>query len=442
MDAFRLACAGCGTPAPPIDVEPYPFRCRCAGTSPNVDHVIAKLPGGSPPPWPVAVGENPFGRYRQLLYSWHVARRLGIEDDEYVKLVADLDDRVAAVSGHGFRITPFAPSDALSAGLGFTNGGGVWAKDETGNVSGSHKARHLAGIMLHLRLLELAGRVSRRPELAIASCGNAALAAAVVARAEEWRLRAFVPPDASPTIVAHLLDLGAALVTCARRSGESGDPCYLRFREALAEGALPFCCQGPDNGLTIEGGETIAYEMIDALGPVVLDTVVIQVGGGALASAVTQGFARAAALGRIRKTPRAYTVQTAGAAPLARAYQRVSELAARATLDEALRHAATHRSEFMWPWETEPRSIAHGILDDETYDWLAIVRSMLETGGRPIVVSEETLAAATLLARDATGIDVDHTGSAGLAGLMELRRAGDIGATETTGVIFSGVRRP
>ena len=45
----------------------------------------------------------------------------------------------------------------------------------------------------------------------------------------------------------------------------------------------------------------------------------------------------------------------------------------------------------MWPWEDEPRSIAHGILDDETYDWLAVVEGLLRSGGGALVVDEETL---------------------------------------------------
>ncbi|HSL22401.1 MAG TPA: pyridoxal-phosphate dependent enzyme [Vicinamibacterales bacterium] len=441
MRGFSLACAGCGAVPPPIEVEPYPFRCRCAGASRDVDHVITRLLGDSPPPWPSAGEQNPFIRYRRLLYSWQIARTLGIEDQAYVSLVGALDECVAAVSGAGFRVTPFERCEALSAALGLAGDGAVWVKNETGNVSGSHKGRHLAGIMVHLLVLERAGVTKGRPELAIASCGNAALAAAVIARAAEWPLRAFVPPDASPAVLARLRELGATLVTCPRVPGESGDPCYLRFREALAAGAVPFCCQGPDNGLTIEGGETIAYEMIDASGAPALDAIVIQVGGGALASACIQGFARAASLGRLRRLPRVYTAQTTGAAPLARAYERVAELAGRATVEEAIRHAATHRTAFMWPWETAPRSIAHGILDDETYDWVAVVKGMLETAGRPIVVSEATLAAANERARDMTGIDVDHTGSAGLAGLIELRTAGDVGASEKTAVIFSGVRR-
>jgi threonine synthase len=95
----------------------------------------------------------------------------------------------------------------------------------------------------------------------------------------------------------------------------------------------------------------------------------------------------------------------------------------------------------MWPWEHQPKSIAHGILDDETYDWLAVVKGMLETGGSPITVGEETLLEANDLGRSATGIDVDHTGSAGLAGLMQLGRSGSVGAQERIAVLFTGVRR-
>jgi threonine synthase len=95
----------------------------------------------------------------------------------------------------------------------------------------------------------------------------------------------------------------------------------------------------------------------------------------------------------------------------------------------------------MRPWETEPRSVASGILDDETYDWLAVVEGMLATGGTPVVVDEDTLARANELAHEATGTDVDHTGSAGLAGLLALRAAHAVGEEERVGVLFTGVAR-
>lgn len=440
MSAFGLVCAGCGTPAPLVEVDPYPFRCRRASAAPEVDHVMTKVLGPDRPAWPTGSEANPFLRYRQLLYSWHAARARGRSDRDYAALVERLDGAIAGVAGNGFHVTPFGRSDSLSRALGFGPEGSVWVKDETGNVSGSHKGRHLAGVMLYLLSVADAAP-SGLSELAIASCGNAALAAAVVARAAGWPLQTFIPPDANPVVVERLRELGARLVVCSRDAASAGDPCYHGFRQAIAAGALPFCCQGPDNGLTIEGGEIIAYEIVDAFGDSALDAIVIQVGGGALASACVQGLERARALGRLRRLPRIYTVQTQGAAPLARAFDRVLERSRRMGVDEALRYAATHRAEFMWPWETEPRSIAHGILDDETYDWLAIVRGMLETSGRPVIVEEATLAEANRQARKLTGIDVDPTGSAGLAGLIALLAHGDIQPHEQVAVIFSGARR-
>jgi threonine synthase len=95
----------------------------------------------------------------------------------------------------------------------------------------------------------------------------------------------------------------------------------------------------------------------------------------------------------------------------------------------------------MWPWEEEPRSVAHGILDDETYDWLAVVEGMLETGGEALVVDEPSLEAANALACETTGIDVDHTGSAGLAGLLDLRARGRVADDEKVAVLFTGAVR-
>ena len=164
----------------------------------------------------------------------------------------------------------------------------------------------------------------------------------------------------------------------------------------------------------------------------------MQVGGGALASACAESFREAVALGVLRAAPRLDTVQTRGAWPLKRAFDRVVERGGTAT---ALRYAARHRSEFMWPWEQEPHSVAHGILDDETYDWLAVVEGMLATGGTPIVIDEETLVRANGLAREATEIEVDHTGSAGLAGLLALRDAGQVGDDERVALLFTGAVR-
>ena len=349
-----------------------------------------------------------------------------------------LDERIAAVDGHGFEATPCGRADELSRALGFSEEGGVWVKDETGNVSGSHKARHLFGVLLQLEIAERLCWVDplERPSLAIASCGNAALAAAVLAAAAGRELTVFVPVDADPAVTQRLEALGATIVACPREEGSTGDPTYETLLDEIAAGALPFTCQGNLNGLAVEGGMTLGYELVSDLFAegVTLDRLVVQVGGGALASACFESLADARGLGRLRFLPRIDTVQTQSAAPLARAFGLV--------YDRGLAYAARHRTEFMWPWETEPHSIAHGILDDETYDWLAVCEGMLATGGAPLVVDEETLERANALARETTGIDVDPTGSSGLAGLVALRAAGAVGRDERVAILFTGVTRP
>ncbi len=443
----RLVCAGCG--AQPDPREPYPFSCPNARAGDDTDHVLRRELDLSVVRFPQDAGErNPFLRYRALLHAYHVAIAGGLSDEDFCSLVRRLDRQVAAVDGHGFVTTPFARSDALSDRLGFSETGGVWVKDETGNVSGSHKARHLFGVLLYLEVAERLRLVdaSRRPDLAIASCGNAALAAAVVAAAGGRTLRVFVPVDADAVVLARLEELGALVTVCPRQPGETGDPTVRRLRDALADGALPFTCQGDLNGLAVEGGTTLGYEIASDLAASgsTLDRLVIQVGGGALASGCVEGLRDAAELGVVRGAPRLHAVQTEGAWPLRRAFDAVvsrCEGPAPPDVRRALGYAARHRSEFMWPWESEPHSIAHGILDDETYDWLAVVDGMLATGGSPLVVGESTLADAHALALDATGIQVCATGSAGLAGLLVLRDADTVSADERVAVLFTGAIR-
>ena len=91
----------------------------------------------------------------------------------------------------------------------------------------------------------------------------------------------------------------------------------------------------------------------------------------------------------------------------------------------------------MWPWEDEPVSIASGILDDETYDWFELVRAMLVTGGWPVVVTETQLEQAN----EVSSGNADHTGTASLAGVVALRRAGLIADHERVVALRTGIRR-
>jgi len=438
MDKFDelptfIECAGCGYRAPGRELH---LRCPRARAGDDIDHLMTRRIDPARASWPSGGEANPYIRYRALFHWYNVARACGRSDAAIVDDVARLDEAVERVDGRGFRVTPLDYSHELDA----------WIKDETNNVSGSHKARHLFGTLLSLRFM---GTDDPDAPLAIASCGNAARAAAVIARAAGRELRVFVPQEAERGVIGELRELGAVVSICARDPDEAGDPSVARLREAIAAGAIPFTCQGNENGTAIEGGLTLGYEIADALMSQPrqaanghLDDVFVQVGGGALASSAIQALDEAHSLGVLENVPRLNTVQTQGVAPLERAYRLVHErLDHGRALTDVLREAACHRSEYMRPWSAMRPSIAGGILDDETYDWLAVVRGMLETGGQPFLVDERALRDANDAALDLTTIKVDATGSAGLAGLLAMRQSRDLPSTHTSAVLFTGALR-
>jgi threonine synthase len=423
--ASHFTCHGCGAS---VDIaRAFPFSCPNAGrANDDIDHVL--VPAGSFDGFDAGNEPDPFIRYRTLFSSYRLGRWLGLPDDAWTDVVGSLEERLLAADGRVFRRTPMSRQPDLAAAL--ASKPQLWVKDETGNVAGSHKGRHLFGVMLYLRVLEVAAhpaaQMLRKRRLAIASCGNAALAAAAVACAAEWPLDAFIPADANPSIARKLKQLGATLHVCERLPGEMGDPCMRAFRRAAHDGAIPFSVQGPDNGLAIEGAHTLALEMSEGFAAAnVPDAIYIQVGGGALASAIAQGFAIAKRIGVLPKMPKLMLVQTAGCAPVARAWKRL----AGTSLGDAVRH----RSRFMWPWGQTPSSAASGILDDETYDWWEAVKGVRETGGEVIVADEATIVRARNLGKTHTTIRASATGTAGLAGLMTAGAAG-----ESAAVIFSG----
>ena len=418
--------------------------------------------------------------------------------DRLVSAVRELDGAVARVEGHGFEPTPFGPSPELAdaAGIGTAE---LWVKNEIGNVSGSHKARHLFGVALAHRLADADDHEGQDAPYAIASCGNAALAAAVLSRAVGRRIDVFVPTWANDAVVARITELGGRVVRCEREPGVSGDPAHHAMLAAIEAGAVPFSCQGTETPATIDGGRTLAWEMVDSLvehdsgRPARLDRLFVQVGGGALATAVVTGLAAAVGRGDLARMPRVHAVQPEGNHPLVRAWDTLvlevraqeragggrdrqyfldrilfAQAAPQGTMDNRLRAKIAEEMDpmsdgrlrelvsrlhydperYMRVWEEEPVSYASGILDDVTYDWVDIIEAMLASGGWPLVASEDDFARAHRLAHRHTGIEVCPTGASGVGGLLALTAASDGSGTagvspgERVAVLFTGRMRP
>lgn len=478
----------------PSCVRDYPIKAglfRCPGSRPHEEHPLRRvLPSGPE----VADGIRSSwagGSRRTFELLRHTLSAHGLlGHDRYHRLLDKLTAQLLRLEERDFTVTPLTEATALASALGRT--GRLWVKDETGNVTGSHKGRHLMATLLYLEALrELQGESARRV-LAIYSCGNAALGASAVARAGGYELHAFVPQDVDPTVAAMLRERGAVVEIIPRATTGQGDPCYLAFRAAVKErGWLPFACAGNDNWSNLEGGATLGWELIMQLGAELrtIDSVVIQVGGGALARAIAQAFEEAFELGMIAAMPRIHVCQPEGGFPLVRAYylalreiargiglafdlsydraaeakaqlaelvtftqtraEQVREVVAFARCNFAspvvqslLKHLLRRPERFMWPWDgATPHSLAHGILDDVTYDWYYLVEAMLRTGGRAEVLREDTIRHAHEAAQRHTGIRVCPTGAAGLAGLIQLTGSDVIVPNESVGVFFTGFDR-
>jgi threonine synthase len=408
----------------------------------------------------------------------------------YAQLLNRLTETLGRLEGRSFEATPLVAGSGLAHAIG--RSGPIWIKDETDNIAGSHKGRHLMATLLYLEALRELDGGGPKSVLAVYSCGNAALAASAVARAGGYELHAFVPAEVDPVVAGMLAERGAWVEKIARAGTGAGDPCYLAFQEALAcRGWLPFACAGNDNWSNIEGGSTLGWETVMQLADQGerLDCVVLQVGGGALARAVSQAFLEAQAWGATEQVPRIHVCQPEGGFPFVRAYYLVLQAIARrsglafdlhyeaeapaAAQLEALKKFVWNRGEqiqaltefislnfdapavrstlddlpfhsrrTMWPWDgPAPHSLAHGILDDVTYDWYPLLRAVLRSGGRAEVLREEAIHDAYRLAHRHTGIRVCPTGAAGLAGLIQLTESGVVGRSESAGVFFTGFDR-
>lgn len=417
---------------------------------------------------------SPFVEYRHRLDLYALALARGLSDGDYLALVTETDRRVAAVDGTGFVTTPLVELEMAP------RPGRVVAKVETAGVGQSHKARHLFGSILHHLILEQtdtdpgnrAGPGSA--SLAIASCGNAALGAAVVARAVERPLEVFVPVDADPVVVDRLDQLGAEVTHCPRAAGTVGDPCVAALDEAVSGGAVPFSVQGTRCPEVIDGARTLGLELahqLDEAG-VVPGAIYIQIGGGALATAVMDGLRRAWGP---RPLPRLHPVQAMSAHPYVAAWRRLvaAVLGEDAPGPEASDHrraalvaasqgwpwppgtgvdldlvapatrVARSHPEAMQPWPGTPLSVASGILDDVTYDWVTVAAHQMASGGWPILVDEDTFVSARSLATAQVVPGPDETGAAGLAGwLTHIEAAApDPGPAEISVVLLTGAAR-
>ena len=147
--------------------------------------------------------------------------------DRYHRVLERVAEQLLRLEDRDFKVTPLTEAPALASALGRT--GRLWVKDETGNVTGSHKGRHLMATLLYLEALRKLKGESIKKVLAIYSCGNAALGASAVARAGGYELHAFVPEDVDPDRGRHAGGAGHVVERIPRSGPAQATPAISLF---------------------------------------------------------------------------------------------------------------------------------------------------------------------------------------------------------------------
>ncbi|PYU88367.1 MAG: threonine synthase [Acidobacteria bacterium] len=306
--------------------------------------------------------------------------------------------------GEGF--TPLIHAERLGEKLGLPN---LHLKDESANPTGSFKARGLAVAVSMARELGIR-------KLAMPSAGNAGGALAAYAARAGMEAAVFMP-DGTP--LANRLEcslLGARVETVA---GSIKD-CGRVMRERLGANGDDgwFDVSTLREPYRLEGKKTMAYELVEQLEGAVPDAIVYPTGGGTGLIGMWKAFAEMEELGWIgARRPRMFAVQSAGCAPVVRAF--------------------ANRAERAEEWEN-PETVASGLRVPSAVGDFLILRALRESRGAALAVEDVTMLDAVRELAEMEGLVTSPEGGATLAALKRLVADGFLAGYETVVLLLTG----
>jgi len=314
--------------------------------------------------------------------------------------VRDFDGRIDLGEGG----TPLVPlRRALPTGA--PPGLRVWLKEESGNPTGSFKARGLSLAVNRARELVA-------PGVQLPSAGNAALALTAYAAAAGLPARVAVPEDTPRTVMercrlhgAQVLTSPGTLVEAAARLAGFDDGFW-----TLSTLKEPY---------RVEGKKTMGLELAEQFGWDLPEWVIYPTGGGTGIVGMHKAFDELERLGLIPtgRRPRFVVVQMAGCAPIVRAF------------GEGREDAET--------WE-KPDTRVWGLRVPKAIGDFLILGALRETDGRALAVEEESLTEVTERMARREGLRIGPEGAACLVALDRLAAEGVLRENDRVVVFQTG----
>jgi threonine synthase len=297
--------------------------------------------------------------------------------------------------------TPLVAANRLGTSDGFA---ALFIKDESGNPTGSFKARGLSAAVSKAKEL---GHTT----IALPTAGNAGGAAAAYAAKAGMECYVFMPEDTPPvfriecerygakvTLVPGLIDDCGRLV--AERAAKEGWHDVSTLKE-------PF---------RVEGKKTLGYELAEDLGWELPDAILYPTGGGTGLIGMWKAFDEMEELGWIgSRRPRMFAVQAEGCAPIPKAFADGKETS------EKFPNAHTYAS---------------GLRVPKPFADYLILRFVRASGGAAIAVTDDEMRRACDEIGAAEGIFAAPEGGATWAAAKLLAQAGKLGRAERV-VLFN-----
>src|SRR5947207_3636343 len=350
MNVTHLECAACGLRHEARRLHNLCTQCG----KPLLVRYDLKRAADSLTKESLATPDPDLWRYREVLPVAH--------DENVVNL------------GEGF--TPLIHASRLGSELGLLE---LYIKDEGQNPTQSFKARGMATAVSMAKELGV-------KKLAVPSAGNAAGALAAYAARAGLQAYIFMPRDTPRANVVECQQTGARVTLMDGLITDCGAEVA---RRQDAEGW--FDVSTLKEPYRIEGKKTLGYELAEQLDWELPDWVIYPTGGGTGLIGMWKAFEEMEALGWIgSKRPRMVTVQSAGCAPIVRAFE------------EGRRHAEEFQN---------AATVASGLRVPKAIGDFLILDALRASNGTAVAVSDDELLAAVEEIGAAEGLFVAPEGA-------------------------------
>ena len=338
-------------------------------------------------------GKPLFPRYAldKIAQTWDKSSLSGREASmwRYAELLPVIDS--CQIVSLNESMTPLLPAQRLAASLGLET---LWVKDESRLPTGSFKARGLAMAVSKAKELGLT-------KLAIPSAGNAATALASYAAQAGMEAHIFMPQDAPP-FNRNTCQLAGANVTLI--DGLITDAGKIVAERKEAEGW--FDVSTLKEPYRVEGKKTMGLEIAEQFDWELPDVIIYPTGGGTGIVGMWKVFQELEAIGWIDgKRPRMISVQSAGCAPIVKAWLEGAPEAE--------------------PW-INAQTTAAGLRVPQAVGDFLILDAIYQSGGAAIAVTDHEIREAMGTLATQEGILACPEGAATVAGLSKLVADGEI----------------